>query len=154
MAAYPLRLTPARRRAEFFLSLFLSLSPNSFGLPPALPPEKEKHRACILFLSCKAFSLRQPRTPLKTGPTLPLCENKMWVHRDCSPKEGETCDGGEEANSRRIASAKQTTTNRLNVYVPTCHWDKKYIDDLIEKRKEEIICDAQEARRWRDSRKE
>eukprot|EP00808_Paulinella_micropora_P028009 g38564.t1 len=40
----------------------------------------------------------------------------MWVHRDCSPKECETCDGGEEANGRRIASAKQTTTNRLNVY--------------------------------------
>eukprot|EP00808_Paulinella_micropora_P008281 g78945.t1 len=43
-------------------------------------------------------------------------KTKMWVHRDCRPKEGETCDGGEEANGRRIASAKQTTTNRLNVY--------------------------------------
>eukprot|EP00808_Paulinella_micropora_P026536 g81693.t1 len=43
-------------------------------------------------------------------------KTKMWVHRDCSPKEGETCDGGEDANGRRIASAKQTTTNRLNVY--------------------------------------
>eukprot|EP00808_Paulinella_micropora_P029246 g2166.t1 len=32
----------------------------------------------------------------------------MWVHRDCSPKEGETCDGGEEANGRQVSALVST----------------------------------------------
>eukprot|EP00808_Paulinella_micropora_P026033 g68570.t1 len=34
----------------------------------------------------------------------------MWVHRDCSPKEGETCDGGEEANGRHTTGGKVPRT--------------------------------------------
>eukprot|EP00808_Paulinella_micropora_P007271 g55066.t1 len=32
----------------------------------------------------------------------------MWVHRDCSPKEGETCDEGEEANGRQVSALVST----------------------------------------------
>eukprot|EP00808_Paulinella_micropora_P000406 g6341.t1 len=35
-------------------------------------------------------------------------KTKMWVHRDCSPKEGETCDGGEEANGRQVSALVST----------------------------------------------